>query len=148
VLILLVLGYYTFVKLTYPAYACGSFAQLDGEVGWVLKPSATSCLGHRSLFAAQPWFEAPVHTDANGFRAARAGGGTPVGGIVTVGSSYTFGYGVAYEQSYPGVLERLTGTSVVIVGSPAYSAAQTLLLARRWIPRLRPKVLVYSEMGA
>ena len=84
----------------------------------------------------------------NGFRAARAGGETAIGGIVAVGSSYTFGYGVTYEQSYPGVLERLTGTPVVTVASPAYSAAQTLLLAQRWIPRLRPKVLVYSEMGA
>jgi hypothetical protein len=147
-LVLLVVGYYSVAKLTYPAYACGSFAQLDGELGWVLKPSATSCLGHRGMFAAQPWFEAPVYTDANGFRAARAGGETPVGGIVAVGSSYTFGYGVSYEQSYPGVLERLTGTPVVIVASPAYSAAQTLLLAQRWVPRLRPKVLVYSEMGA
>jgi hypothetical protein len=147
-LLLLTLGYYTVAKLTYPAYACGSFAQLDGELGWVLKPSATSCIGHRGAFAARPSFEAPVHTDANGFRAARVGGETPVGGLVAVGSSYTFGYGVSYEQSYPGVLERLTGSPVVIVGSPAYSAAQTLLLAQRWIPRLRPKALVYSEMGA
>jgi hypothetical protein len=147
-LLVFTLGYYAVAKLTYPAYSCGSFAQLDGEIGWVLKPSATSCLGHRAPFAAKPWFEAPVYTDQNGFRAARAGGETPAGGIVAVGSSYTFGYGVAYEQSYPGVLERLTGTPVVIVASPAYSAAQTLLLAQRWVPRLRPKVLVYSEMGA
>jgi hypothetical protein len=147
-LVLLVIGYYTVAKLTYPAYSCGSFAQLDGELGWVLKPSAASCLGHRGVFAAQPHFEAPVYTDQNGFRAARAGGMTPTGGIVTVGSSYTFGYGVSYEQSYPGVLERLTGTPVVLVGSPAYSAAQTLLLAQRSVPHLRPKVLVYSEMGA
>jgi hypothetical protein len=147
VLVLLVIGYYTVAKLTYPAYACGSFAQLDGELGWVLKPSATSCLGHGSVFAAKPWFEAPVYTDANGFRAARAGGDTPVGGIVVFGASYAFGYGVTYEQSYAGVLARLTGTPVVIAASPAYSAAQAQLLAQRWAGRLQPKALVYLEMG-
>jgi len=147
VLVLLAIGYYTVAKLTYPAYSCGSFAQLDGELGWVLKPSAASCLGHRGVFVAQPYFEAPVYTDQNGFRAARAGGVTPTGGIVVVGSSFEFGYGVSYERSYPGVLERLTGTPVVIAASPAYSAAQALLLMQRWNERLRPKALVYQEMG-
>ena len=147
VLVLLVIGYYTVARLTYPAYSCGSFAQLDGELGWTLKPSAASCLGHRGAFAAQPYFEAPVYTDQNGFRAARAGGVTPRGGIVVFGASYAFGYGVRYEESYPGVLERLAGTPVVIAASPAYSSAQALLLARRWIPRVQPKALVYLEMG-
>jgi hypothetical protein len=147
-LLLLVVGYYSLAKLTYPAFTCGSFAQLDGELGWVLKPSATSCLGHRGVFAAKPWFEAPVYTDRNGFRAARAGVETPVGGILSLGDSFAFGYGVTYEQSYAGVLEALTGTPVVIAASPAYSAAQAALLARRSLPRLRPKALVYVEMGA
>jgi hypothetical protein len=147
VLVLLVIGYYTVAKLTYPAYACGSFAQLDGELGWVLKPSATSCLGHRGVFAAKPYFEAPVYTDQNGFRAARAGGVTPTGGILVFGASYAFGYGVSYEQTYSGVLERLGGTPVVIAASPAYSAAQASLLARRGLPRVQPKALVYMEMG-
>src|SRR5262245_13100924 len=147
-LFLLVIGYYTYAKITYPAYACGSFAELDGEIGWVLKRSESSCIGHRALFAAKPAFEGIVHTDMNGFRAARRGGDTATGGIMTIGSSYTFGYGVSYEQSYPAVLERLTGTPAVIVASPAYSAAQTLLLAKRWIPKLRPRVLTYMEMGA
>jgi hypothetical protein len=147
-LILLVIGYYSVAKLAYPAYACGSFAKLDGELGWVLKPSATSCLGHRGVFAAEPWFEAPVYTDQNGFRASRAGGTTASGGIVALGDSFTFGYGVSYVQSYAGVLERLTGTPVVVAASPAYSAAQALLLARRWIAPLRPRALIYMEMGA
>jgi hypothetical protein len=146
-LVLLVIGYYTVAKLTYPAYSCGSFAQLDGELGWVLKPSAASCLGHRGVFAAQPYFEAPVFTDQNGFRAARAGGMTPTGAILVFGASFAFGYGVSYEQSYPGVLERLAGTPVVVAASPAYSMAQASLLARRWLPRARPKALVYLEMG-
>jgi hypothetical protein len=147
-LILLVIGYYSVAKLAYPAYACGSFAKLDGELGWVLKPSATSCLGHRGVFAAEPWFEAPVYTDQNGFRASRAGGTTATGGIVALGDSFTFGYGVSYVQSYAGVLERLTGTPVVVAASPAYSAAQAVLLAQRWIAPLRPRALIYMEMGA
>jgi hypothetical protein len=146
--LLLVIGYYSVAKLIYPAFTCASFAQLDGELGWVLKPSATSCLGHRGVFASKAWFEAPVYTDRNGFRAARAGVETPAGGILSLGDSFAFGYGVTYEQSYAGALERLTGMPVVIAASPAYSAAQAALLARRSLPRVRPKALVYVEMGA
>jgi hypothetical protein len=144
-LIVLVLGYYTFAKLT---YTCGSFAQLDDELGWVLKPAAASCLGHRRAFSGQPpWFEAPVYTDANGFRAARSGGETPAGAIMTVGDSHTFGYGVTYEQSYPGALQALSKIPVVNVASPAYSSIQALLLAERWVAKLRPRMIIFLELG-
>jgi hypothetical protein len=71
----LMLAFYATVKLTYSAYTCGSFARIDGEIGWVLKPSTTSCLGGRSAFSpSRPWFHSTVFTDVNGFRAARPGG--------------------------------------------------------------------------
>ncbi len=144
----LVLGYYAFAKLTYGAYACGSFAKLDGELGWVLKPSASSCLGGHDAFSpGPPWFEVPVATDASGFRAFLPGGETPTGGIMAVGDSYTFGYGVPFEESYPGLLQAATGVSVVDVASPAYSSAQALLLAERSLAKLRPRAIVYLEMG-
>ncbi len=149
-LLVLVLGYFAFAKVTFSAYTCGSFATLDDELGWTLKPSVASCLGHRDvrLFSAgRPWFETSVHTDANGFRAARTGGETPAGGIMAVGDSFTFGYGVEFEQSYPGMLASLSRVPVVSVASPAYSSAQGLLLAERWSGKLRPRAIVYLEMG-
>jgi hypothetical protein len=145
----MVLGYYAFQKLTYPAYACGSFGQLDGEIGWTLRPSARSCLGARAAFSSgPPWYQAPVYTDRNGFRAAQTGGDTPVGGIMAVGDSFTFGYGVNFAQSFAAQLADVSGVPTVAVASPAYSSAQALSLAQRWIGRLRPRAIVFLEMGA
>jgi hypothetical protein len=123
------MAYYAVAKLTFSAYSCGSFAQLDGEIGWVLRLGADTCLGGCGVFAAAPWFEAPVRTDRNGFRAALSGGATPAGGLMVVGDSYTFGYGVTFEQSYAGQLESMAGVPVVDVASPAYSSAQAMLWA-------------------
>jgi hypothetical protein len=146
--VLVPMAYYAAVaKLPFSAYNCGSFAQLDGEIGWVLRPGADTCLGGRGVFAAAPWFEAPVHTDRNGFRAALSGGATPVGGLMVVGDSYAFGYGVAFEQSYAGQLESLAGLPVVDVASPAYSSARAMLWARRWLGRLQPRAIVYLDNG-
>jgi hypothetical protein len=129
--VLVPMAYYAVAKLPFSAYNCGSFAQLDSEIGWVLRPGADTCLGGRGVFAAAPWFEAPVHTDRNGFRAALSGGATPVGGLMVVGDSYAFGYGVAFEH----------------VASPAYSSAQAMLWARRWLGRLQPRAIVYLDNG-
>jgi hypothetical protein len=142
--VLVPMAYYAVAKLPFSAYNCGSFAQLDGEIGWVLRPGADTCLGGRGVFAAAPWFEAPVHTDRNGFRAALSGGATPVGGLMVVGDSYAFGYGVAFEQSYAGQLESLAGLPVVDVASPAYSSAQAMLWARRWLGRSRGRSSIWT----
>lgn len=145
---LAIVGYYAYARLTFPAYSCGSFAKLDSQIGWVLAPNAQSCIGGRRPFSQDPpWFEATVFTDMNGFRAASAGEETARGGIMAIGDSWTFGYGVAFEQSYPGILADILGERVVVAASPAYSATQSLLLAERWIGRLKPKALVYLDMG-
>jgi hypothetical protein len=147
-LMILVLAYYAFAKLTYTAYVCGSFAQLDSEIGWVLKPSVSSCLGGRSAFSSDPpWFESTVYTDKNGFRTGRQGGDTPEQAIFVTGDSFAFGNGVDFEDSFPGVLERLTGIPVVSAGSPAYSTPQGLLIAERWQSRIHPRVIIHLERG-
>lgn len=142
-----VLGYYAYAKLTYPAYSCGSFAQPDGEIGWVMAPSAASCIGGRDLSGKTEGFRATVFTDANGFRSAQPGTETRPDGILFVGDSWTFGFGVDYEDSFPGRFEALTGQPVVTAASPAYSSAQALLLGERWVARLRPRALVYLDNG-
>jgi hypothetical protein len=142
-----VIGYYAYGKLTYPAYFCGSFAQVDGEIGWVIAPNVTSCMGGRAPFSSgPPWYEAKVFTNADGFRTGSRNAATPRGGIMTIGDSWTFGYGVSFEDSYPGQLQR-SGTPVVVAASPAYGTAQALLLAERWAPRLAPRAMVYLDQG-
>ena len=142
-----VLGYYAYGKLTYPAYFCGSFGQVDDEIGWMIAPNAQSCMGGRAAFdSGPPWYEAKVLADANGFRSGTRGAPTAQGGVMTVGDSWTFGYGVAFEDSYPGQLQK-SGVPVVAAASPAYGSAQALLLAERWAPQLKPRAIVYLDQG-
>jgi hypothetical protein len=148
VMVVLILAFYALGKLTFSEYVCGSFAQLDAEIGWVLAPSVTSCLGGRNWFSpGQTWFESSVYIDVNGFRSASAATQTPAGGVMMLGDSFTFGYGVNFEESFPGAFESLSGIRVVDVASPAYSSAQALLLAERWIGRLQPRAIVFLEAG-
>lgn len=143
-----VASYYAFAKLSYPGFFCGSFAHLDGELGWVLAPNASSCIGARAPFSSgPPWFEAAVHTDRNGFRAPAPGGNSATDGILFIGDSWTFGYGVTFEQSFPGRVQQRSGLPAVIAASPAYGAAQAIALGERWAGRLRPRAIVYLDIG-
>ncbi len=138
---------YAWGYLSYEAYYCGSFAEIDSEIGWTLKPRAESCIGAGEAFGDEIYFEAPVFTDDNGFRSALPGGPTPLGSVLAVGDSWTFGYGVAHEASYPGQLDAMIAPAVVTVASPAYAGSQAVQLAKRWAPRLQPRALVYLELG-
>ncbi|MCG8510448.1 MAG: hypothetical protein MI741_14580, partial [Rhodospirillales bacterium] len=145
--ILVIFGRYTWGYLSYGGYFCGSFAQLDGDIGWVLKPNAKSCIGGGNPFSDERYFEAPVYTNRDGFRTSQSGGETPAGAVLTVGDSWTFGYGVSYEDSYPGQLSRMIEAPVVMLASPAYAGSQAVLLADRWVGALKPRALVYLELG-
>jgi hypothetical protein len=139
-------AYYGYAKLTYPAYFCRPFGVVDDEIGWVLAPNVSSCIGGWDPFSRTSWFEASVFTDTNGFRAARPGTQTPRGGLLVVGDSWTFGFGVTFEGSYPGQLQR-PSMPVVVAASPAYGSAQALMLAERWLDRLAPRAIVYLDLG-
>ncbi len=138
---------YAWGYLSYEGYYCEPFAVLDGEIGWTLKPRAESCIGAGEAFGDKVYFEAPVYTDDNGFRSAAPGGATPQGAILAIGDSWTFGYGVAHEVSYPGQLDAMVEQDVVTVASPAYAGSQAVQLAKRWAPKLEPRALVYLELG-
>jgi len=143
----LVEGRYAWGYLSYEGFYCGSFAQLDGEIGWILKPRAESCIGAGEAFGDEVYFEVPVFTDDNGFRSAAPGGATPERSVLAVGDSWTFGYGVTQEESYPGQLDGMIEAAVVTVASPAYAGSQAVQLAKRWAPELKPRALVYLELG-
>lgn len=141
-------GYYAYKKFTYPGLFCGSFAKLDSRIGWTLKPNTQSCYamkkpGDSSSYA----FNTKIFIDDNGFRSARLGTKTPIGGIMVVGDSHTFGFGVDYEGTYAAQLGKITGAPVVIAASPAYSSAQAIALAQRWIGKLKPTALIYLDIG-
>jgi lysophospholipase L1-like esterase len=68
----------------------------------------------------------------------------PEPGVLTVGDSMTFGEGVTDGQTYSAVLERTLGARVDNAGVPGYSSAQMLGHLRRYLPALRPRVVVMT----
>lgn len=67
--------------------------------------------------------------------------------VLVLGDSFTFGYGVEYEQAYPAVTERMlaqAGCSAAVfnAGVPGYGTMQEWELARRLIPRTMPQAVV------
>jgi hypothetical protein len=145
--LLVVIGYFGFRKLTFSYDYCGSYGEFDSELGWRLKANASSCLSLKNKLSGKVFFDSKIYTDRMGFRASGRNQSTPAGAIVTIGDSWTFGYGVDYEQSYPYFLSSLSGVPVVNMGVPAYGSGNTLLLFRRNVHALRPKVVIYLSKG-
>lgn len=142
-----VLGYYAYKKLTSPMNVTGSYGQIDGQLGWRLKPNATSRYWMQNELSGETLFESLVYTNAQGFRAASTGGTAPSGAIVAVGDSWTFGYAVNYDQSFPAQLEKILSEPVVNMAIPAYGSAQVILLLERHLSELKPKVVVHLNLG-
>ena len=65
--------------------------------------------------------------------------------ILFIGDSNTFGYGGSAENSFVEVADKLLPQAHTInLGVPEYSSYQRLLVARKYIPKLRPRVVVVS----
>ena len=143
----LVLGYYAYQKVTAVAVYCGGYGRIDSELGWTLRPNASSCYGMTNRLTGEVYFTSDIHTDALGFRAPQSGSDPPVGAIVAIGDSWTFGYGVDYDDTYPHHLAEKLGLPVVNLGVPAYGSAQTVLLLERHLERLGPAAVVYLTLG-
>ena len=129
--IVAVTGYYGYKKVSAPATNEGSYGQIDGELGWVLKPGSRSRYYMTDRVTGTAYFDSTVYTNSAGFRAPSLDAEFASGSMVAIGDSWTFGYAVDYEQSYPAQLEKLLGRDVVNMGVPAYGSAQVLLLLER-----------------
>ncbi len=141
-------SYYGYQKVSAPATNEGSYGQIDGELGWILKPGSRSRYYMTDRVTGAAYFDSTVYTNAAGFRAPRpdAAAAAP-GGVLAIGDSWTFGYAVDYDESYPAQLERLLGRDVVNMGVPAYGSAQVLLLLERHIEQLRPTHVIHLNLG-
>lgn len=64
--------------------------------------------------------------------------------ILAAGDSYTFGNDVSDSESWPSVLERLTGRPVLNAGVFGYGFDQTVLRAEELVPQLHPTLLIVS----
>lgn len=140
-------GYYLYGYLSFKDDYCGSFASLDDEIGWVLKASSESCIKSGKQSDGPNSFSSNVTINEDGFRAKNIAGSAPANGILAVGDSWTFGYGINWEETFAAQLTRNHGRPTALLASPAYSGAQALLLARRHTASVRPQTIVYLELG-
>lgn len=109
----------------------------DEFLGWVPRPGASS---GRDL-----WFNKRVTILANGLRSN--GPDSSVKDrppILAVGDSFTFGDEVSDDETWPAILERLSGTKVLNGGVFAYGLDQILLRAERLVGEHSPGLLIVS----
>ena len=141
--LLAAIGNYGYKKLNYSFEFGERFSSLDDELGWTLKKNASTYIRGKSYLTGETFFDSSVYTDALGFRSQNPGTQPTPGGIVAIGDSWTFGYCVSYEETYPYFLEELSNTPVTNLGIPAYGAGSTYGLINRHVAELQPKLVVY-----
>jgi hypothetical protein len=117
--------------------------QFDPVVGWTYLPNNAVL---QPFVAGLPPIE--VVTGGNGARVLEGGAmlDPRVPSALLVGGSFTFGFGVAYSESFAGQLEQLTSGRLQIVnlGVEAYGTDQALLLLEREIERFDTRVVIYT----
>jgi len=145
--LLFAIGHFGYKKLNYSFEFGETFGSFDDELGWALKKNASSYIRGRSFLTGETYFDSLVYTDALGFRAQNPRIQPTPGGIAAIGDSWTFGYGVNYEETYPYFLEELSNTPVTNLGVPAYGSGSTYGLINRHIAKLKPKLVVYLTNG-
>jgi hypothetical protein len=104
-------------------------AQFDPEIGWTYIPNKSL---KQRFVDGQP--EIPIYTDGNGSRVHAPGvrQDKSVSTVLFIGCSFTFGFGVPYEETFVGRL----GTNpefnyqVVNLGVEAYGTDQALLILK------------------
>ena len=124
----------------YPNYIEKAFApdpehvaqmQYDPLLGYEPKPNYKGTLAGR-----------PISFDARGLREHDVGS-TPSGPtILAVGDSFTEGYLVGNDETWPANLQRLTGQPVLNAGVRAYGLDQVVLRAERIVPEIKPQTIV------
>lgn len=108
----------------------------DRELGWLLRPNVSD---ERAAPGGGTW---RYTIDARGARANPAGGAP--GRVSAYGDSFTFGYEVNDDETWPYYLSTLTGLAVDNWGQSAWGPDQALLRLRRNLPAHRTDVVVLA----
>lgn len=120
--------------------ALSSFLQPDPDVGWSMRPS----FEYRHVTSE---YDVLYRSNAQGFRAER-----PLSdgaqGVLLVGDSYTFGIGVALEETYGARLEARLGTPVHDLAMPGFALDQMVLQVERALATLAPELVVVGLCDA
>jgi len=111
----------------------GDRAILDPVLGWTVKP-----------WSNIDSFETIDHGIRRNFNET----GVRTGAVLAVGDSFTEGWEVGNRESWPAVLEEMTGVAVVNGGIGGFGADQIVLRAEQLLPIAKPKVLIVGLLEA
>jgi hypothetical protein len=110
----------------------------DHELGWDLQPGASGLLAGRTISISAEG----MRNHASGVKA----GSGPT--ILALGDSYTEGFAVADNETWPAHLERHTGRRVLAGGVRDYGLDQMVLKAERLVPALKPGFVVLAFIAS
>jgi hypothetical protein len=106
----------------------------DSVLGWAPEPGSSGILMHQ-----------PASFSADGLRNQNEGletGGGP--SVLAVGDSFTVGFAVKDDESWPAQLERTLGRRVLNGGVHGYGLDQAVLRAHRLAEKFQPGVVVLA----
>lgn len=108
----------------------------DSTLIYTYRPNA-ECLQHNFEFSDS------IYINEAGLRDDNASLTAP--DIICLGDSYTMGWGVGQEESFPELLEKRTGFKVLNAGISSYGTArETMLLNRLDTSKLKVLIIQYS----
>src|SRR5262245_17346754 len=94
-------------------------------------------------WTVQPWTETDdFSTIDHGIRANFNEKVVRTGGILAVGDSFTQGWEVDDDETWPSYLEKLADVPVINAGVGGYGTDQIVLRAEQLLPIVQPKILV------
>jgi hypothetical protein len=129
---------YRYVKNHERGWA-GKVHQADDELGFAPVPNARGA----HTFPIGP--DVPMRYDGDGFRVPLTASDNdrarhPV--VLALGCSNTYGDAILAEEAYPFVVGARLGGTARNAGVCSYGLAQMLILARRYLPTMRPDYVI------
>src|SRR6478736_5628657 len=128
---LLVVSLLTSLLFIEVGYRLASGLSVFKLVDWRTQKVSNNRLGERAEFDAKLGWRVKPWSDIDGFEAIDYGirrnfdeSVVRTGAVLTVGDSFTEGWEVKNEESWPAVIERLTGIPVVNAGVGGYGTDQ------------------------
>jgi lysophospholipase L1-like esterase len=104
----------------------------ESRLGWTLRPNNTAP-GHNTI--------------DHGLRRNNAASKVETGAVLAVGDSFTEGWEVEDEESWPAQLERRIKRTVLNAGVGGYGTDQVVLRAEQLLPILKPKTLIVGFLS-
>ncbi len=120
------------------------------EQAYAPDPEHISQMRYDSLLGYEPipdykgtLLNKPISFDARGLREHDLDKPAPLGAtILAIGDSFTEGYLVGNDETWPANLQRVTGRPVLNGGVRSYGLDQIVLRAERIVPQIKPDTIV------